>query len=318
VKTRTLIDARPDIGRLLIEVENFRGAEMAPTTEYGYAHDWRLFSQWCEHAGRTAMPATPETLALFLADRLREKKVNTVCRYAAGISYAHSRAGLPSPLDNSVRRVLTGARRMRAETLHQMQPITVAQVRDISDKLIQRATPWDIRDLAVLLIAFSTGLRRINLCALRMEDVGFCEEGVIFRIRTEKQDRRGIGRWTGAARGQNAITCPVRALEAWLAIRTRQEGALFSRLDNRHVGIQPLSPNGILYIVKKAVAAIGLDPTRFGPHSCRAGLITESGILGVSHLVIANHVGHKSLDSTLRYFRPTEVFRTNCAARLGL
>lgn len=95
-------------------------------------------------------------------------------------------------------------------------------------------------------------------------------------------------------------------------------GPLFTRLDNASGPIDSLSSNAIGNIVKRAIAAAGIDARQTGTHSLRSGFICEAGIAGVSTLLIAAHVGHKSVESTARYFRPGSVFRANCAGLVGL
>lgn len=309
----------PDIQRLQLEVDKLQRAQMAAGTEKGYAHDWRTFRAWCERAGRQPLPASPETLKLFLADELARKKVATVCRYGASIAFHHRREGLPSPVDDSVRATLRGARRMRAERPRQMRPLTVNQLREALTVLSGQTTAMAARNRAILLIGFATGLRRLNLSRLRMEEVTFHQEGVVILARREKQDRAGTGRLVAAPFGQHELTCPVRAVEAWLALRGREPGPLFTRLDSASTGkLNRLSPNAIWKIVKRAIGAAGIDPREYGPHSLRSGIITAAAIAGVSALVVANHVGHTSLDSTNRYFRPTDLFRANPAGLIGL
>ena len=308
----------PDIARLQIEVDKLQHARMAVATERGYAHDWRTFRTWCERAGRQALPASPETLSLFIADQLASKKVVTVCRYAAGVGFIHRREGFPSPLDGSVHQTLRGARRMRAEQPRQMQPLTVAQLRTVAARL--KGSPVAIRNRAIVVVGFATAIRRANLAALSFEDLTFCEEGFCILVKREKQNREGVaGRVVAVPFGRNRITCPVRALEAWLKIRGRSPGPLFTRLDNASgTDLHPLSCNAIGKIVKGAIAGAGIDARQYGPHSLRSGFITEAGIAGASTLVIAAHVGHKSLESTARYFRPASLFRANCAGLVGL
>lgn len=308
----------PDLKHLRLEVDRLRAAEMAPATEYGYRQDWQTFRTWCKWTGRVAMPASSETVSLFVADQLTCKKVTTVYRYCSAIAYAHMRAHLPSPADDSVRQILRGARRIRCEERRQMRPLSLAQLAEIATRLSKSHTFCAIRNCAILTVGFATGLRLSNLCALLIEDVTFHEQGLIFFVRREKQDRIGAGRSVATPYGQNELTCPVRAVHRWLHIRGKRNGALFSRLDNRgRDAILPISKQNMGKIVTRVIGSnAGEGP--WGPHSLRAGLITEAGLRGVPHLVIAKHVGHKALDSTLSYFRPAQLFEKNCAGLVGV
>ena len=61
-QTRTYIEAA--------KAENTRGA---------YRSDWRLFEIWCDQHGLIALPATPETVALYLT-ALAADTNRPVCR----------------------------------------------------------------------------------------------------------------------------------------------------------------------------------------------------------------------------------------------
>lgn len=309
----------PDIARLQAEVDRLQHAQMAATTERGYAHDFRTFSRWCLRANRQPLPASSGTLSLFIADQLAGKKVVTVARYASGVDFIHRREGFPSPFDASVHRTLRGARRLRAEQPRQMRPVTIVELREIAAYLKAQDTSVAIRNQAIILVGFASALRRINLAQLRIEDVTFCDEGMLLLIRREKQNREaGAGRIVAVPFGKNPITCPVHSLEAWLKIRGYVPGPLFTRLDNASGQADALSLNAVCKIVQQSIAAAGLDAQQRGTHSLRSGFICESGVLGLSTLAISAHVGHKSVDSTAKYFRPGSLFRGNCAGMIGL
>lgn len=280
---------------------------MAPATEAGYAQDWKNFRGWCE-------------LSLFVADLLQQgKKVSTVARYAAGVAFTHRRQGFESPLTQSVKDTLWGARRLLSESPRQMRALTVPQLQEISAALLRRGTPVALRDRAVMLVGFATALRRSNLVSLCFSDVEFCEQGLAIKVRREKQDRRGEGRLIGVPFGTQELTCPVGALRAWIGHRGQQPGPLYTRLDyGRRGPLEPLTPNAIYTIVKGAIAAAGIDPEQYGPHSLRAGLITAAGQTSLSHLAIAAQTGHRSLDTLQRYFRPADLFKTNVCTAVGL
>ena len=303
---------------LYAEVERWRRGKVSPVTERGYAHDWAQFARWCGLVGRGELPASAETLSLYLAQRLAEgRKVPSVCRYAAAVAYTHRREGLESPVTDGVKGLLAGARRLLAEKPRQMRPLSVEQVHVIAADLAADGCTIGIRDRALIVLGFASALRRSSLAMLRKEDVTFCGEGLVIQVRHEKQDRRGNGRVLAVPFGVQEVSCPVRCLRAWLDRRAPGNGALFTRLD--HPGLlESLSMNAVWKIVKRAVARIGLDPDEYGPHSLRAGLITAAGQAGVSHLVIAKHSGHRSLDSLQRYFRPLHLFEANVCHGIGL
>lgn len=91
---------------------------------------------------------------------------------------------------------------------------------------------------------------------------------------------------------------------------------MFPTLTQSHSG--RLSANYVAILVKRAAAAIGLDPRRYGAHSLRAGFVTEAVERGVNEFAIAATTGHRSLANLRRYYRSEDPFRANACAALGL
>jgi site-specific recombinase XerD len=177
-------------------------------------------------------------------------------------------------------------------------------------------TPEAIRNRAVLVLGFTSALRRANITSLMLSDVDFTEQGVALRIRYGKCDQEGRGRSVAVVCGQHPDTCLTSCLRAWLAHRGTADGALFCAVGDR--SLRNLAPSVVGRIVKAAVQRIGLDPTRYAGHSLRSAFITEAGLAGVSHLIIAAHTGHKRMDTLKKYFRPTDIWKANATGLLGL
>ena len=79
-----------------------------------------------------------------------------------------------------------------------------------------------------------------------------------------------------------------------------------------------LGDKAVAFIVKRAAQAAGLDPTRYGGHSLRAGLATSAAAAGASERAIMATTGHRSVQMVRRYIRSGELLRENAAATVGL
>jgi Phage integrase family len=89
------------------------------------------------------------------------------------------------------------------------------------------ATPLAIRDRAIVLLTFASGRRRTEIAGLNVEDLDFGRPGfLIITIRKSKTDQSGAGQFVAVPRLETG-PCAVAALEAWLAIREQEKGALF-------------------------------------------------------------------------------------------
>jgi hypothetical protein len=103
----------PAITDLLSIARDYASAAKAPATQKLYRFDFEIFVAWCEGIGRPALPAAPETVALYLAYRANAgSRPLSIGRMLTSISQAHKRAGYPSPRSVPVvQEVLKGIRR---------------------------------------------------------------------------------------------------------------------------------------------------------------------------------------------------------------
>ncbi len=312
--------AATPVDALLEERDKLIRGLVAHNTQVGYGYDWRTFERWAREMQRDPLPATAETVSLFITDQLgRGKKVLTATRRLSAIRHKHVSQGLPSPVTPEVRALLHGAARLRNEQPRQVAPLTLQQLRAIAELLNEERTEASIRNRAILLVGFASALRRSSIGALHVDDVEVDDRGVIIKVRKEKQDQEGRGRLIGLPRGKHVATCPVRALNAWLKVRGWAPGPLFTRLDyGRRRDLLPLRGEAIGRIVKACVRRIGLDARLYGGHSLRAGFITEAAEHGASELLIADQTGHRSMGVLRRYFRRSQLFKSNACAVLEL
>jgi integrase len=159
------------------------------------------------------------------------------------------------------------------------------------------------------------------MVSLDVEDLEFTPRGVRVQLRRSKTDQEAQGRPVGVPYGVTLETCPVQALERWLAhVRTvvpdYDRGPLFLRLDAAgRVRLARLSDRGVARVVQRWAERAGLDPERFAGHSLRAGLATSAAAGGVSERAIMNQTGHRSLAMVRRYIRDGELFGDDNAAR---
>lgn len=125
--------------------------------------------------------------------------------------------------------------------------VELAEVRKLVDSIRQDERPVAVRDLAIVAALFGGGLRRSEVVALTVAD------------------------WTGSAlevrrgKGDKSRTVPVpawaaRAIEAWLDVRGRADGALFTSYRGctwNHNG-QHVRPTSIRDILDARIAEAGI------------------------------------------------------------
>lgn len=299
-----------DLQALRMERERLAEERRAAATRKAYTSDWRDWTAWCDAAGKRPLPASPDSLSLYVVSMAqRGKSVATIERRLCAIVARHAAAGEPSPAPKGgdVRELVLAVRR-KLGTAPRAKAALMASDLVVCLEALPK-TDRGVRDRAVLVLGFASGLRRSELAALQLEDVDIVREGLRLRIGRSKTDQEGAGRLFGVHRGKRALTCPVRALEAWLQVRGDWAGPLFTPV--RYYGEvvrQGINGDAIAGIVQRAAARAGLDPAKYGGHSLRAGCATEAAARGAGESAIMERTGHRSVGMVRRYIRHATIF----------
>ncbi len=304
---------------LLAQARRYAVAAKSPATRALYRCDFAAFVTWCRTQRRRPMPASPETVALYLTYRAQMGwKVLTIGRVLTAISQEHKARGLPSPRSATiVQQVLKGIRRQLGTATTQKSPVLVRDLRVMVRSV--RSGLIGVRDTALLLLGFAGAFRRGELVSLDVADLAFGPSGLEVTLRRSKTDQEGAGRKVGIPYGSAPETCPVRSLRAWLDSAQVVEGPVFREVPRfGAVGSQRLSGLAVARVVKRAARAVGLDAARFSGHSLRAGFATSAAQAGKSERAIMNQTGHRSVETVRRYIREADVFWGNAATGIGL
>lgn len=291
----------------------------ADNTWKAYQSDFEDFKHWCSKYRVSFLPATPETVASYLAHLAPIRKVATIQRRIAAISQAHTASGYQTPTASAaVKLTMQGIRRTHApeQGVRKVQPAVTSILAKVVDPLT--GSLIDVRDRALLLVGFAGAFRRSELAQLRLTDISETEDGLRIALRKSKTDQGGDGAVKGIPYGQVPETCPVRAWKAWVEAAGIAGGQAFRSI-NRHARIgSSLSDRAIADMVKKRVAAVGLDPGEFSGHSLRSGLITAAARNKVPERDIMRQSGHKHLPTLRGYIHEGSLFTDNAAAKVGL
>jgi hypothetical protein len=78
------------------------GTAWAESTKKGYSVEWDRFTKWCVDKNRTFLPASPLTVALYLAARFDEGGESSGGKITAVITLMHEAAGLVSPVGSKI------------------------------------------------------------------------------------------------------------------------------------------------------------------------------------------------------------------------
>ncbi|MCM2476177.1 tyrosine-type recombinase/integrase [Rhizobium sp. CG5] len=179
----------------------------------------------------------------------------------------------------------------------------------------------DIRDRAILMVAFASGgRRRSEIAGLRREQLTIeppiaVENGPplpslaihLGRTKTSGSEHDAVVYLTGR---------PVDALNAWLAAGRIEGGSIFRKVDRwGNVSKRALEPSAVNQIVKQRAAMAGLEPGEFSAHGLRSGYLTEAANRGVSLPEAMEQSQHRSVQQASSYYN-NATRRTGRAARL--
>jgi len=314
-----IVRSDPSLEAAASRVRGYLRNTRAPNTYKAYAADWKHFDTWCAAHGRPALPASAETVMLYLGELGGAgKRLNTITRRLAAIAQVHRFAGLDSPSqERPVRQLLAGMRRTHGMAAHGKEALLSDDVRAIVRQLGDSLR--EVRDRALLLIGFAGAFRRSELVAIRFEDVRYVPEGLIVHLRRNKTDQEGQGREVPIPFGSRTETCPVAALRAWTARAGIEADAIFRGID-RHgrLSDNALTPTSVALIVKERATAAGYDPAVYSGHSLRAGFVTSAALGGAPEWAIMKQTGHRSRAMLDRYIRVASRFRGNAVSFTGL
>lgn len=317
--TTLVLAARGPLATAADAARDYIRAAKAKNTRRAYRSDWRDFEKWAAQAGVTALPAAPATVGLYLATRAATLRPATLARRLVALTLAHRAAG--HALDTrapEIHETMAGIRRTHGTAQRGKAPILTADLRRLVTALPD--TPVGRRDRALLLLGFAGAFRRSELVGLDRDDLEFTADGLVVTLRRSKTDQDGQGRMIGVPYGGTPATCPVRALEAWIAAGDIGSGPVFRGARGRsgRIGARRLCDRSVALIVKRAAKRADLDPQRFAGHSLRAGLATSAAQGGASERAIMAQTGHRSTAMVRRYIRQGSLFEENAAARVGL
>lgn len=291
---------------------------LADGTRKTYESAWRQFEAWHEQRFGTLpqLPIDPVAILAYVAFRAPSVSTGKLSVDLSAINAVHREHGHAIPVsDPRLRELLSGHRRATAGALKQAAALRISLLEKVlpSEGSI---SPRAIRDRALFLTGFSGALRRSELGALHVSDLGFEAEGIRCRIRKSKTNQTGKAESVALvpARADRAHLCPVRAIRRWLDL-LRQESSLpegdpwlWCAID-RHGNFKwasseaatGLTGHSIVDILRERAEQAGIDATRISGHSFRRGWITEAAMAGAQTREIMAQSRHTDIRVMERY-----------------
>jgi integrase/recombinase XerD len=168
------------------------------------------------------------------------------------------------------------------ETLHAEEVVRLLES-------VDPAQPLGRRDLAILELFYSSGLRLSELCKARLEMLDTDE---------------GFLRITGKGGKTRIVRVGSKALQAVAAYLANERPELVTKKTSSHLFISirggPLSPDRVRQIVKERARAAGIDQNIY-PHLLRHSFATHLLEGGADLRVIQELLGHADISTTQIY-----------------
>ena len=276
-----------------------------------YSADFITFQVWCAKAVQTALPASPETIALYVEGLARGGSAPaTIQRAVVGIGRIHRLTGHENPTSSDAV-ALALKRMLRARGRRQKQAAGLTAL--LRDRLLAACSDdlRGLRDRALLSIGYDTLCRRSELVALRAEDIESLPggDGSIL-IRRSKTDQAGEGRLGYLSEESMLLT------RRWMAAAKIRSGPLFRAVHSLAVDEHSLHPYAVNRILKALASRAGVDAAttrRLSGHSMRVGAALDMVENGIDLVPIMHAGGWKSPGMVLRYTQQIDLAKSGMA-----
>lgn len=309
--TRPTSDLTVDQAELVQKTIAYERASLSANTLRSYKSMWKKFMAWCAANNQSYLPASAETIALYISSLGETASFSTLDSTLAAIEAAHEKANATIKGDHAFyRRVRKGIRRTHKDnqSLKQAPALTVLDLKGACCKLGDSLV--DCRDKALVTLSFFGAFRRSEVVSLDVEHLAFNEKGVTVSLLQSKTSDTAQAIYISYAKDQDL--CPVRALLAWLERTQIKEGAVFHSMLKGGKLSDRLSGHSVSEIIKRHFGE------KYSGHSARRGLVTASAEKGTSMHVIKKHSRHKSANMVLRYIDDAKGFDDSSVKILGV
>jgi integrase len=267
------------------------------------------------------LPATPDSLARYLAHYAETLALNTLQQRLAALAQWHLDQGFPDPTKSPiVRKVFKGIRRLHPAREKRARPLQVDQIQHLIDWLdsaiseaiavSDRARHLRLqRDKALLLLGFWRGFRGDELTNLRVEHVdAVAGEGMHCFLPLTKGDHQARGSTFRAP--ALASLCPVEAYLSWIGLAQLSEGPVFRGIDRwGNIGQAGLHINSLVPLLRALFDAAGIPfAEQYSGHSLRRGFANWATSNGWDLKTLMEYVGWRDVQSAMRYVDAADPF----------
>jgi integrase len=307
-------------------VLKYLAPDLSINTRRSYESHLRNFTKWCDKRQWPPVPTTEARVIAYLTwlcnrpdeegGRVRPSSVKAI---KSAIGMMHEQAGYPNPvqgkpLKNALKaldREFQGGRRRQVDPLLVDDVQAAAAVRDPESL-------EELRDAAIIWVAYGGLLRRSEVVALDVDDVERyrrrLDDGTLV-TRTRVHIRQSKTDQTGEGAEVDIPTPAADAVRAWLTAAGITSGPIFRPFNRGKLLNRRLSAQYVAIVIKKRTELAELEGTYSG-HSGRRGGATEAKANKVSDTELQRVGRWKSANAMQLYI--TGVADTDADIRAGV
>lgn len=279
-----------------------------------------MFQKFCTHLGISALPASDNTLLLFITHlHQRNLSLGTVKVYMSAIITLHNMLGLVPPNSKNPKiRLALRAIKNSSPAPGQKSPITFNLLLSIWQVIDRLPDNYCIK--AALSLGFFGGLRGAEYLLTqfssgpKLSQISFskCTKFMYYKVKKSKTKPHGF---TISLACSHHTICAVCCMTQYLQLR--HCSSVPKDTDPLLVWKgSELSKQTLNVVIKDLVASIGLVPTNYSIHSLRSGVATTAALNNFKEWEIKKLGGWAS-NTYLTYIRHSTRHTTHFARRLA-
>jgi integrase len=316
---------------LVETAREYARAAYAERTQAAYSRVWVGFEGWCRAKGVDALPAAPETVAVWMAalavgeSGRKPLSRSSIDQALSAVIVRHRDAGhVFDRKHRAIAQMWKGICNTKAKTelKRQTRPLMTDDLQALIRSL-RSEIPAEARDAALLAVGWAAALRRSELVGLdwqkRGDGTGFLrldDRGLVITLMVSKASQDKADTIVVPCADMPAAC---QAVDRWADLAQLAPGQpVFRPVDQRQmIASERLTDRSVARIVKGRVHELARQRgkseaeadelvTLVSGHSLRAGYATSAAARDMPGYRIQQHTRHKSAQMVTEYIREAE------------
>jgi integrase len=308
------------LAELLDEVDRLgdESGRFAPTTKRTHDSHWNRWEAWATEHGFDALPAEPERLVLFAADRARAGiAAQSLRAQLRTIRRLHEEAGYDgTDLITLADEIALGLARLSPAERNKAPVLSVDELRAMAYAARRQGEQGDVsafQDLVVLCVGYAGALRMDDLYRARVENLDRLGYGYGLRFGASKENQTGRRAESVLLLTRGDDLDPVAAIDTWRALSPAIDGPLIPVIGS-HPPVA-MSKDSLPDRLRRLALDAGVITHPTG-HSLRRSWATHAYERGVDPVTLSRHLRHRDLTTTLGYIAKLSAWVDNPAQQL--